>query len=91
MKINLDMLRNRINKIDNGIISLLSQRQEVSKLVGLYKKQNNIAIHQPKRELELLEKISLISIKNKIDPVFVKKIFKLILIHSKQVQKSLLK
>jgi len=85
------MLRKRINKIDNGIISLLSQRQEVSKLVGLYKKQNNIAIHQPKRELELLEKISLISIKNKIDPVFVKKIFKLILIHSKQVQKSLLK
>ncbi len=91
MKFNLNLLRKRINTIDNGLVKLLSQRQAVSKEVGQYKKQNNIAIHQPEREAELLNKISLIAIKNKIDPVFIEKVFRLILIHSKQVQKSLLK
>ncbi len=81
-------LRSKINKIDLQLLTLLAERQKVSREIGIYKKQNKIAINQPKREQELLAKLSSISKKKKIDPIFVQKLFKLIFHYSKKVQKG---
>ncbi len=45
----LSDLRLSINSIDNEILSLISQRMNVAEEIGIYKKENNVTILQPKR------------------------------------------
>lgn len=47
--------RNQIDAIDTAIIELLAQRFEVVKLVGEYKKSQNLPALQPNRWKEVLE------------------------------------
>ena len=49
--------RKEIDKIDREIVSLFNQRLAVAKNIALYKKANNLAILDQKREDELLIKI----------------------------------
>lgn len=48
-KENIDMLRAKIDVIDETILSALSSRMEVSRQIGQYKKENNVAILQTSR------------------------------------------
>lgn len=84
---NLNKIRNKINKIDNNLIKLLSQRQKVSKEIGIFKLKNNLPIYNPKREQEVIENLSTLAKKNKLDPKLIQKIFKTIFTYSKRVQK----
>ncbi len=54
MTFSLDNLRAEISKIDQEILSLLSERMNLSKKVAEYKKEKNLPIFDPKRENELL-------------------------------------
>jgi chorismate mutase len=56
---NIEDLRTRIDAIDKEIIHLLANRMEVSQLIGKYKKKNNIAVLQPSRWNEIIEKTML--------------------------------
>ncbi len=85
---NLNNIRKRINKIDAQIISLLAKRQICSREVGIYKKQNKIAIHQPKREKEILVKLESMAKAKKLEPKSINKIFKVIFKNSRDVQKG---
>lgn len=51
----LSSLRNDINRIDNQILDLLSQRMKIAEEIGKYKKENNITILQPKRWKQIEE------------------------------------
>ena len=79
---NLIQLRKKINKIDKQIIALISKRQALMPAVGKYKKENGLAINQPKREKEILDNL---------EGDLNKKIFKEIFKDSKKIQKETIK
>ena len=51
---NLDELRLAISSVDEKLLTLLSERMELSVLVALYKKKHNLPIFDPKREEDML-------------------------------------
>ena len=55
---NLDDLRNKIDKIDEGILRLFEERMDVVSQVAMYKKANNIPVLDSGREAEKLQAIS---------------------------------
>lgn len=85
---NIQQLRNKIHKIDVKIAALIAARQSLMPLVGQYKKQYSIPINQPKREQEILSQMELLADKEKIDPIMLKKIFKLLFKDAKERQKK---
>ena len=56
-KDNIDQLRAKIDVIDETILSALSSRMEVSRQIGKYKKENNVAILQTSRWDAVLAKV----------------------------------
>lgn len=52
----LEQLRDGINKIDHQLMELLDQRFELVKQVGVYKKENMIPIIDNNRQKLILEK-----------------------------------
>lgn len=52
----LEHLRHEIDEIDDELLSLLQSRMKLSEQIGEYKKRNNIAILQPDRWGEILER-----------------------------------
>ncbi len=52
----LKKMRSTIDSIDNQIIDLLLKRYDLSKEIGMYKKENNIQVLDLKREHEILDK-----------------------------------
>jgi chorismate mutase len=52
----IDHLRNQIDDLDDELFQLLAQRMKLAQAIGVYKKQNNIAIVQPSRWNEIVEK-----------------------------------
>ncbi len=53
---NIDHLRHQIDDIDEEIFQLLAHRMKLAQGIGEYKKRNNIAIVQPSRWNEIVEK-----------------------------------
>ncbi|RAX56757.1 chorismate mutase [Helicobacter monodelphidis] len=53
----IQQLRQEIDKIDNQILTLLSQRMEVVKQIGEEKRSTQTAIYRPDREREILERL----------------------------------
>lgn len=81
-------LRDKISKYDAQIIGLISKRQALMPAVGLYKKQNKIAINQPEREKEILIKIKALANQNDLGPVMLEKIFKTLFKDAKERQRK---
>lgn len=52
----LEHLRHQIDEIDDDLLNLLEARMKLSESIGEYKKQNNIAILQPDRWGEILDR-----------------------------------
>ncbi len=50
----LEILRNRIDILDENILSLLSERMSIAREIGTYKKENNMTILQVERWNEIL-------------------------------------
>ena len=80
----LDHYRKKIDLIDKNIIKLLSQRFELTKQIGDYKKKNNIKVVDKKRELQVINNIKKYSHKHK---KFIIDIFKKIINYSKKIQR----
>jgi chorismate mutase len=76
--------RKKIDKIDKEIINLLEKRFDIAKKMGEYKRKNNIPLVDKKREEEIFQT----RVKHsKFSPDFTKKLFKLIILESRKVQK----
>jgi chorismate mutase len=52
----LSLLRERIDQVDDELLSLLNRRMKIADEVGIYKKQNNLTILQTARWNEILER-----------------------------------
>jgi chorismate mutase len=53
---NIDHLRNQIDDLDDELFQLLGQRMKLAQAIGVFKKRNNIAIVQPARWNDIVEK-----------------------------------
>ena len=53
--IELNLLRKKIDEIDDKLLILLKERLAVSKKIGEIKKRNNMPIYDPVREQEIIE------------------------------------
>jgi chorismate mutase len=74
----LSMYRNRIDDLDDALIEILAQRMQLSKDIGVYKRENNISVLQKKRYEEILQR-SIDKAKAKcLNTKFIKKIIETI-------------
>lgn len=51
-------LRNQIDAIDEELVSLFTKRMEIAAQIADYKKLNNMPIHVPAREHEILQEVA---------------------------------
>lgn len=56
-KMDLNQLRNDIDKLDKEILSAFEKRMDLCRQVALYKKENNLPIFQEGREKEIIKKV----------------------------------
>ncbi|VFP83738.1 prephenate dehydratase domain-containing protein [Buchnera aphidicola] len=84
----LTFLRNKIDYIDYKIIKLLSSRESVSINILKNKIHNQFDVRDKNREMEIFYNLHQFSKKNKINPIFIKKIFKIIVENSVIIQKN---
>jgi len=84
---NLEQLREKIDVIDAAIIKKLAERQKLARRIGKFKAANNIPLkirpeNKPAAAYEkLCEQYDL-------SPDFVKRLFKIIITHSRKQQKK---
>lgn len=74
----LDQLREVINHIDDELINLLSNRMNVVREIGDYKKDNNITIYQSKRWNEIIDKSKVQAARSGLSEKFIIKFIKAI-------------
>ncbi|VFP81162.1 P-protein [Buchnera aphidicola (Cinara kochiana kochiana)] len=84
----LNFLRKKIDCIDYKIIKLLSSRESLSINILKNKIYNKFNVRDKNREIELFQNLYQYSKKNKINPIFIKKIFKIIVENSVIIQKN---
>ena len=54
----LNELRNEIDRIDHDLVKLFTERMDIAAQVADYKKENNLPIFVPAREREILQKVA---------------------------------
>lgn len=82
-------LRNNIDKIDNKLVLLLSERMKIVRRIAVYKSKNKIPILDKKREQKVLSEKKKLAKKYKLDENYIRSIFKLIMKQSKKEQKKI--
>jgi chorismate mutase len=86
----LEELRNQIDSIDFQLIELLASRMRVSGKMGEYKFENNVAVLQMERWLEILRSRGEHGFHLGLDPVFVEKVLNLMHQESIRIQTNIL-
>jgi chorismate mutase len=82
----LKYYRKHITKIDKKILRLLKNRDEIVLDIGNYKKLNHMNIIDKKREKEMFLSLKENSDINDIE--YIKKLYKIIINHSRTIQKK---
>jgi chorismate mutase len=82
----LEILRNKIDELDDELLNILTRRVELSKKIGQYKKENNVTILQVRRWNNIMNKQLKNAKINGISNTFVKYIFDAIHDESIEVQ-----
>jgi len=86
----LDELRREIDKIDDELLSLFNRRMKVSEKIGLSKKQQNVAIYQPTRWSEILEKRKEKGMRLGLSTAFIEEMFRVVHEESINVQNRIM-
>ena len=84
-------LRNEIDEIDHQLIELLGKRMDVSREIGHYKRDNNIAILQPERYDEIMVSRELLGKQYRISAETMRKVFQSIHEESITQQRNIIK
>lgn len=82
----LDPLRIEIEKIDAEIIQKIAARMAIVKQIGQTKKEAGIAVLDPTRETQLLQKYQSLAQENQLDPLFIQHLFEMIFSYSRNLQ-----
>ncbi len=89
-KENIDLLRSQIDVIDENLLNMLASRMKVSRKIGEYKRDNNIAILQASRWDSILEEMIRKGADNGLDEKFITAVFNAIHEASVRVQNEIL-
>lgn len=79
-------LRLKINDIDKKILDLIIERLQVVKEIGATKRENGIVVIDKNREHEILDSLIFEARKQRIDPNIVKKIWKVLMEISYEIE-----
>ncbi|MFW5720734.1 MAG: chorismate mutase [Candidatus Dojkabacteria bacterium] len=82
----LDSLRQEIDTIDKSIIDQLKHRIAVAKVIGDYKKANNLPVYQPEREKLVIEAKRELAKQAGLDEELVEKLFTEIIKYCRKIQ-----
>lgn len=82
----INKLREKIDKIDSSIIKKLSQRSILSVKIGKMKSKMGRKVKDNKREEKLMQYYEKLCAQHHLHPLFVKKLFKLIIANSRDLQ-----
>lgn len=82
----IEQIRKKIEQIDEVIIEKIAEREKLSTKIGQLKRKDNTEIIDVTREKKLFEFYKNLSEKYKLPQTLIKKIFKIIIAHSRQVQ-----
>ena len=81
-------LREQIDRIDLEIIDLIAERQKLAGRIALVKTNEGLPIHDPKRTREVLDAAFNSAVEKAINPVFVRKVFELLIEMSEERQRE---
>lgn len=84
---NLKQLRDKIDKIDAAIIKKLAMRRKLSNQIGLIKAQAGKQVIDTAREKKLMQFYDDLCAQYQLQPVFIKRLFKIIIKESRRLQK----
>ena len=84
----IDALREEINRIDLQLIDLIAERQKIAGKIAQIKTNEGLPIHDRKRAHEVLEGAFNAAVEKNINPVFVQKIFELLIEMSEERQRE---
>ncbi len=84
----LETLRKQIDEINSDLLHLLSKREEISRQIGQLKKERELPIFDRERENEIINSLVKKGVQLHLEPPFVKKVFTLILKHSRKQMKK---
>ncbi len=88
----LEELRDRIDHIDEEILRMVGERMNIAKEIGLYKKENNMAILQVERWNEILSTRQFSGLQKDLTRDFIVRLYELIhnesILHQTQVMNS---
>ena len=82
--IELELMRKKIDEIDDKLLALFKERLEVSKKIGLLKKKYKMEIFDPQREQEIID--GCIQNISEDEKVYVEKFLRNLMDISKEVQ-----
>ncbi len=68
-------LRKQIDEIDRRLVEMLAQRMDISRQIGVWKRNHNMAVVQARRYNEILDQREAQALSNDMNAVFVKKVF----------------
>ena len=79
----LEELRNEIDSINKKLVLLLARRMSVTQQIATLKKKDQKPVHDPKREEDILLKVSSDAKDYGLDEAFIKRIFTEIMEYTK--------
>ncbi len=82
----LEDLRYKIDTYDDELLQIIEKRMNSAKVIGLYKKENNVTILQPGRWENILKKSIAKGTKHELSEEFITRIFKAI--HQESINKQ---
>lgn len=83
----IDELRRQIDAIDLQLLSLLAERHRVVLAVGERKRLQNLPVHDPKREIALLERLAAHA-PPPLDETTIRHVYQAILSESRRLQEQ---
>ncbi len=84
----LESIRREIGQIDHQIISIISKRQQLAAKLAVVKQREGLPIRDENRRRAVLEEVFTLAVEQQIDPVYVQKIFELLMDMSEQRQRG---
>lgn len=86
----LNELRTHLDRLDNALLYILAERMSLIPKVAQYKKENNIARHQPEREAFIISHKREEAIKLLLNPDLVESIYKTIIADAHRIEKDVM-
>ena len=84
----LDAVRNEIREIDEKIIDLVAERQKRAAEVARIKQEGGLPIHDPTQRKVVLDRVFTYAVESRIDPVAVRRVFKILVDMSEERQRE---